>query len=45
MSQLFESFEREPVGAASIAQAHRATLLDGAKVIFSEVQSDPLSVS
>ena len=33
MSELFQSFEPQPVGAASIAQAHRATLLDGREVI------------
>jgi predicted unusual protein kinase regulating ubiquinone biosynthesis (AarF/ABC1/UbiB family) len=30
--ELFESFEPLPVGAASIAQAHRATLRDGTQV-------------
>ena len=29
MASLFRHFEPEPVGAASIAQAHRATLSDG----------------
>ena len=33
MDELFASFEAEPVGAASIAQAHRATLIDGRSVI------------
>ncbi|EOD19899.1 hypothetical protein EMIHUDRAFT_444785 [Emiliania huxleyi CCMP1516] len=33
MGELFSSFDPEPVGAASIAQAHRATLLDGREVI------------
>lgn len=33
MSDLFESFDPLPVGAASIAQAHRATLVGGARVI------------
>ena len=33
MSELFLSFDESPVGAASIAQAHRATLLDGREVI------------
>jgi aarF domain-containing kinase len=33
MAELFISFEPRPVGAASIAQAHRATLIDGRKVI------------
>ncbi len=30
---LFASFEREPLGAASLAQVHRATLPDGAEVV------------
>jgi len=29
LSELFASFDRDPLGAASIAQVHRATLLDG----------------
>ena len=29
---VFTGFEREPVTAASIAQVHRATLLDGREV-------------
>ena len=33
MESLFSSFDPLPVGAASIAQAHRATLLDGREVI------------
>lgn len=33
MSELFESFDERPVGAASIAQAHRATLVGGERVI------------
>jgi len=33
MDELFLEFEPKPVGAASIAQAHRATLLDGRPVI------------
>jgi hypothetical protein len=32
LSSLFSSFEREPLGAASIAQVHKATLLDGREV-------------
>jgi ubiquinone biosynthesis protein len=30
----FESFEKEPIGAASIAQVHRATLKDGSAVVI-----------
>lgn len=30
--ELFAAFEPLPVGAASIAQAHRATLIDGTPV-------------
>ncbi len=30
---LFGSFEREPLGAASMAQVHRATLTDGTEVV------------
>ena len=30
---LFASFEREPLGAASLAQVHRATLPDGSEVV------------
>ena len=33
MEELFLSFDATPVGAASIAQAHRATLADGRSVI------------
>ena len=33
MAAIFESFDAAPVGAASIAQAHRATLLGGQEVI------------
>jgi predicted unusual protein kinase regulating ubiquinone biosynthesis (AarF/ABC1/UbiB family) len=29
LSQVFSSFDHEPIGAASIGQVHRATLLDG----------------
>lgn len=29
LSELFATFDKEPLGAASIAQVHRATLLDG----------------
>ena len=32
LSELFASFEEEPLGAASIAQVHKATLLDGRTV-------------
>lgn len=30
---VFETFDREPLGAASIAQAHAATLKDGSRVV------------
>lgn len=33
MGEIFSHFEPTPVGAASIAQAHRATLLDGREVV------------
>jgi len=33
MSSIFQHFEELPVGAASIAQAHRATLIDGTEAI------------
>jgi aarF domain-containing kinase len=29
LSELFSSFDKEPLGSASIAQVHKATLLDG----------------
>ena len=32
MSELFSSFDEEPLGSASIAQVHKATLLDGRTV-------------
>lgn len=32
LSELFASFDREPLGSASIAQVHKATLLDGRTV-------------
>ncbi len=32
IDEVFSSFDREPVAAASIAQVHRATLLDGREV-------------
>ena len=32
LSDLFLDFEKEPLGAASIAQVHKATLLDGRTV-------------
>ena len=32
MSEIFSSFEEEPIGAASIGQVHRATLKNGTKV-------------
>ncbi len=32
MSQLFQSFDRRPLATASIAQVHRAVLLDGQEV-------------
>ena len=33
MTDIFQSFEKTPIGAASVAQAHRATLINGEKVI------------
>ncbi len=33
LDEVFASFEREPFAAASIAQVHRAQLLDGARVV------------
>ena len=33
LEQCFASFDRNPLAAASIAQAHRATLPDGAEVV------------
>ena len=40
MEELFQSFDPQPVGAASIAQAHRATLADGREVIV-KVRGEP----
>lgn len=33
ISENFSSFEKEPLGAASIGQAHRAKLVDGTDVV------------
>ncbi len=33
LQELFASFEKEPIGAASIAQVHRAALADGSQVV------------
>ncbi len=33
LEEVFASFEKEPIGAASIAQVHRAALLDGNQVV------------
>jgi ubiquinone biosynthesis protein len=33
LSEVFSHFEKKPLGAASIAQVHRATLLSGAEVV------------
>ena len=32
MDDIFKSFEEEPLGAASLAQVHKATLKDGSVV-------------
>lgn len=32
MEDVFDSFEKEPLGAASLAQVHKATLKDGTVV-------------
>jgi hypothetical protein len=39
-SALFASFDLEPLAAASIGQAHAATLLDGAEVIVKVRRQD-----
>ena len=33
ISEVFATFEEEPLGVASIGEAHRATLLDGRPVV------------
>ena len=33
LEKVFSSFEKQPIGAASIGQVHRATLLNGEKVV------------
>ncbi len=33
LEQVFSSFERQPIAAASVAQVHAATLLDGTEVV------------
>ena len=38
MGELFDAFEERPVGAASIAQAHRATLAGGEQVLLRGVR-------
>ena len=38
MATLFQSFEPKPVGAASIAQAHRATLAGSGERVIVKVQ-------
>ena len=38
MAAMFQAFSKEPIGAASIGQVHRATLLDGTEVAV-KVQS------
>ena len=33
LEEIFASFDKEPIGAASIAQVHRATLMDSSQVV------------
>ena len=33
LEEVFASFDKDPIGAASIAQVHKATLLDGSQVV------------
>lgn len=40
IAQVFQSFELEPLASASIAQVHKATLLDGTHVIVKVVRPD-----
>jgi len=40
MSEIFSSFEEEPIGAASIGQVHRATLKNGTKVVVKVMYPD-----
>jgi ubiquinone biosynthesis protein len=44
LSQLYSTFEKEPLAAASTAQVHRATLLDGQEVVV-KVQRPDIDVT
>jgi aarF domain-containing kinase len=44
IDSVFSSFDDQPMGAASIAQAHRATLLDGREVVVKVQHPDSQSL-